>query len=272
MRRENDVREVRLTGKALLAFLNPEKPPTLIYLNACNSAAIARELVERVPLAIGSTSPITNASARAGAVAFYDFVFSGYSVDEAHRAQRAVVEALEEDQGSVSLFQDKMIDPAAVILHPIPRLEADFEDKPKPDKDGLYHFMLRLVGCPPCTTQVIFFTDDEDEYNYENDLSYIVRGPPVGANLVLTTYEDAPWLAMGDFRLFAVGVTGDMQMFTVSSTLVKAIERRYRKGMPQEVRDAINDLRSQDGASNDLTVGRPRKPPQAKRAPRSGRK
>src|SRR5688572_28246568 len=99
----------------------------------------------------------------------------------------------------MNLYLQHGVDPAAMVLYPVPRLEADLADGARPDNEGLYSFVLRVVGCPACTTQVVFFTDDEDfvevdsaedETDYEGDLCYVVRGTPIGANRVLTTGPD----------------------------------------------------------------------------------
>lgn len=260
LRRDGDSEEVLMTGKLLMALLNPDRPPKLVYLNACNSAEIAKELIARVPLAIGSTAPITNADARSSAVAFYECVFAGRSVREAHLAQDQIVSALAPAGARLTLFHADGIDPAGVVFHRIPRLEADFmRGRTKPDGDGYYNIILRLVGCPPCTTQVIFFTDDEDfadinADNLEVGLSHVVRGSPVGPNRVLKTPDEFPWCITGDFRLFAVGVTGDMRVFTASSTLCEALERRYAKKMPPRVRAAIQQLSARNGAGDEPAV------------------
>lgn len=263
LRRGTDGSEVAVRAETLLSFLNPEYPPQLIYINACNSDELARCLIGRVPIAIGTTAPISNGAARAGAVSFYDRLLSGYSVSDAFEAQKRVIEALEDERTTVEIFVAPGNDPSAVIPHPVPRLEADFEDDIKPAKDGHYAFALRVVGCPANTTQVVFFTDDEDflddeddedEYNYENDLTYVVRGTPIGPNRVLTTYEDEPWRANGDFRLFAVGVTGDSRMFTVSAMLSDALRRRYRSGMPPPVERVLGELLKRNGAADQPTV------------------
>jgi len=265
LRRGMDESEVAVKAETLLSFLNPEYPPQLIYINACNSDELARRLVGRVPFAIGTTAPISNSAARAGAVSFYDRLLSGCSVADAFEAQKGVIEALEDERTTVEIFVAPGNDPSAVILHPVPRLEADFEDDIKPAKDGHYAFALRVVGCPANTTQVVFFTDDEDflededdedddEYNYEEDLTYVVRGTPIGPNRVLTTYEDQPWRANGDFRLFAVGVTGDSRMFTASAMLSEALKRRYRSGMPPSVERVLGELLMRNGAADQPMV------------------
>src|SRR5688572_11110173 len=65
---------VALSAEALLAFLMIERSPELVYLNACNSEAIADSLSKHVKFAVGTTAPITNRTARAAAVVFYDAI------------------------------------------------------------------------------------------------------------------------------------------------------------------------------------------------------
>ena len=259
--RRADGKDVTVRADALTAFLNPDSPPTLVYINACNSSQLAERLVETsVPLAIGSTAPITNRAARAGAVAFYDRLLSGFSVQEAHDAQQAIVGALEGARASVKLYARPGISPERVFLHQVPQIEVDFEESARVGKDEHYDFSLHLVGCPPSTTQVIFFTDDDDEDDaddeceFETNLTYVVRGTPLGQRRALTTYDDLPWRARGDFRLFAVGVTGDARMFTVATTLAAALTRRYKAGMPASVARVIRTLQLEDGSAPETTV------------------
>jgi hypothetical protein len=74
---------VQLDADMLLTFLSDVSPPRLIYLNACNSQEIAKDLIRVVPMAIGSTAPISVKAGRATAVSFYERVLDGSSVGKA---------------------------------------------------------------------------------------------------------------------------------------------------------------------------------------------
>jgi hypothetical protein len=148
---------VALDGRALLSFLPFEQPPQLIYLNACNSKAMAKELVSRIAMAIGTTAPITNGAARASAVCFYGGIIAGQSIAWSFEASRNMLEALQRKEASSYLFSRPDTDPANRVLYSSPRLIADFVDaEPKPDRDGNYAIRFGLAGCPDDTTQVLF--------------------------------------------------------------------------------------------------------------------
>jgi len=70
---------VYIDAEMLLTFLSDISPPRLVYLDACNSQGIAEELTRVVPMAIGSTAPISVKATRATAVSFYERVLDGSS-------------------------------------------------------------------------------------------------------------------------------------------------------------------------------------------------
>jgi hypothetical protein len=138
-------------------------------------------------------------------------------------------------------------------------LIADFEDlvppgTPTGSHQG-YDVRLGILGCPPSTSQVIFFTDDEsyatDEETLEEDLCLVVRSTPVRGTLLA---PESTWKSEGDHRLFAVGVLTGGGCFSVAGTLCEAIENRYRYAasgqVPPIVMDALADLRANDGAAS----------------------
>ncbi len=262
---------VYLTANILRSFLSPDHPPRLIYLNACNSNQIARDLVGigSVPMAIGSTAPITNRAARPSAVAFHERLLAGLSVARAFDACKHMLEALADSKASAELHTGSEIFADTEILYRVPTLVADFQNgRPRKARDNHYKFRLGLQGCPACTTQVIFFTDDEsfisDEDELENDLCIVVRGTPVSG--VVWAPEEYDWKAEGDHRLFAVGVKAEGGGYAVASTLCEAIENRYllapdTRGIPKNVGAAIRDLRRNDGAEVNPAVWDPRSLP-----------
>jgi hypothetical protein len=253
---------VKISAKMLAAFLPPESPPRLIYLNSCNSEQIADSLVadRAVPFAIGSTAPITNRVARNSAVAFYERLLAGYSLEHAYDACRYMLEATSGSSASVRLFPSSEGNAATEIMHHVPKLIADFENLKYSEagwkrKDG-FDMRLGLTGCPAATIQVVFFTDDESyfegEDTYEDDLCLVVRTSPVKG--LLWAPKDS-WNSEGDHRLFAVGVLAGGGCFSVAGTLCQAIENRYRFSpsgeTPGAVLAAISRLKENDGS--DLT-------------------
>jgi hypothetical protein len=246
---------ISVSAPVLHAFLPPNRIPRLIYLNACNSGPIAKELALKwsVPMTIGSTAPITNRAARSAAVAFYDRLLAGLPVHTAFVTCKRMLEAMTKSHASANLFHSQETKPELEILHPVPMLLADFGNpQARPHREGEYSFRLGLRGCPANTTQVIFFTDDEsfagDEEDWENDMSWIIRTAPV--NGVIWS-SDAWWRANGDHRLFAVCARAGSDCFTVAGMLCEAIENRYRSSrgdkLPTKVAVALEHLRANNG-------------------------
>lgn len=258
---------VKLTGEMLVAFLNFPKAPRLVYLNSCNSEQLAAHLVEVVDFAIGTTQPISNRTARASALLFYDRLLTGATIENAYLAGRASIKALQD--ASSTLHVRKGANEKTERLHLIPQLVAKFEDDEfEPSKHGAYFVEIGLFGCPANTSQVVFFTDDEsfisddDEDDEEDDeevgeevrlacdLCRVVRGGPIRSTV--WCYESGEY--WGDFRGFATAVDGAGHSFSVSSTLCEALEAYFRvfaedvEPMPEGAREAIARLRKMDGA------------------------
>lgn len=268
-----DGKPVRLTSSMLRRYLNTEKPPRLVYLNACDSETIATELVGLVPMAIGTTAPITNRAARAAGLLFYDRLFSGMTVQNAFEAAQATLEALNRDSASSVLRCAHWIDPNQERLYHAPRIVACFS-RDTPYSDRTYGIRLAVIGCPVNTTQVIFFTDDEsfirsieeveesydegEAYSAERELGFdlcqAVRTTPV-RNVIWSQESER---VVGDYKLFAVGVSAGGQLFTASSTLCEALELYFKLAgrETKRARRAIDDLRSNDGAEGLVTVKR----------------
>jgi|SRR5271165_5365685 len=245
--------EVRVTAKMLGAFLPPD-PPRVVYLNSCDSKEIAKQLVDlgSSAMAIGSTAPISNRAARAAAVAFYERLLAGFSVARACATAKSMLEALTQSTASMELFPIGGKQAETDIMSPVAALVAEVSNS-SANKYGEYGFRLGLYGSPASTAQVTFFTDDEtfieDENSLENDLSLIVRTTPVSG--MLWASED-DWWAMGDHRLFAVGVKAGAGCFIVEGTLCKALENRYRLAgsakLPKTVAEIVEELRKNNGA------------------------
>lgn len=254
-------REVPLSADALNAYLPVDKLPRLIYLNACDSNLIAEKLGDTVPMVIGTTAPITNRAARAGASAFYGRILEGASVGHAFRVAQKTIETLQSGNASAAIYCRKEIDPEKEYLHRSPRIIADFfEGKPKASRDGRYSIRVGVSGCPANAIQIVVFTDDasfiddSDDGELASDLCYVIRGTPIKGVRWIGEFET--WDVSGDFRVFAVGVLGDGSTFTIPATDVcDAIESKYRissKGVvPPEVAKAVVALRRNDGAQLD---------------------
>ena len=250
---------VALTPEALVAFMPLDQKPRLVYLNACDSQDIAAKLALSVPLAIGSTAPITNRAARAGARTFYERLLAGAPVQDAFNVAKNMVETLQNRQASAVLYARPGIDPTKVVLHNIPRVIADFhENNAIPNQRGEYRVRFGLEGCPINTTQVVFFTDEEKFVDHEdrnaNHLCLVARGRPSRAQKAMLLNPEIFWEVKQDFRLFAVGVTAEGVTFSTGSTLCEAIERNYSVNRPghlmtETVATAIAQLRGEGEGS-----------------------
>ena len=257
----DDGSPVKITPQMLSAFLPPDKPPRLIFLSACDSHKVAKELVDRndVAMAIGTTNSVSNRAAVASAVAFYGSLLSGLTVNQSFSACKSLIEALTNSRSTAELFGGIKANDGGNLLHEVPHLIADFEEEARSARDDHFSFRLGMAGCPPSTIQVIFFTDDEsfavDDDSLEENLCLAVRTMPVGG--ILWAPEDSVWRAEGDHRLFGVGVKAGGGCFSVAGTLCGAIENRYRlsrKRLPKQVASAIATLKSKNGADLDPVI------------------
>ena len=268
---------IGLDADTLLAFLNPERLPRLIYLNACDSGPIARALAGTVPMAIGSTAPITNRAARAAAVAFYQRILTGSRVTPAFRLAQKMIEAMQSKQASAEIHHRPDVNPDTEVLYRVPRILAGFEGSDPAPGRKRYNVRFGLTGCPANTIQVVFFTDDgsrlDDASVLSEELCVVARGSPVRG--AVWTDGDDKWEVDGDFRLFAVGVTGDGGSFSVGTTLCEAIKTRYlERGdgvIPDVVATILAQLRSRDGSEIDdpLKPGKPHGGKPLERKPQS---
>jgi hypothetical protein len=260
------------------AFLPPEHPPQVVYLNSCDSEEIAQELATISPttVAIGSTALITNRLARSSAVAFYERLLAGFGLRVAFDTAKNMLEGMSGSAASMQMFPD--CDWAnKKVMNPVPTVIAEL-CKPAPNKrDGHYKFRLGLSGTPPGTKQVIFFTESQDHIegydSMEHELSSLARGEPDTLGIFWSTGKPTEdnWSAARDHRLLAVGAKAQAGCFVVESTLCKALERRYRLAganvLPVQVLLALKALSTRDGVN--LT---PLKPSTSTKGKKGGKK
>jgi hypothetical protein len=266
--------EVRLSAEVLRAFLDQEQPPRIVYLNACDSAEIARELVSIAPIAIGTTASISNDAAIASAVLFYERLLNGATVQQAFDAGKRMIEAMHASATSSLLYKARGVHPETERIFQSTKLVARFDGFPSSKRDQ-FTIELGLIGCRSDTNQVIFYTDDatyiEDEDRAEEDLCVVARTNPVRGVI----WSDFDWYAYGDIRIFGCGSTLSGEAYSVGSTLTAAIEAYYRyfkrvspTDLPEKVQQALAKLRSNDGSGiRDApgNRGATRKPPKRKR-------
>jgi hypothetical protein len=247
---------VLVTSGQLVNLFSKRAPPQLVYINACSSGSIARDLKSVVPMTIGASAPISNLSARSSARLFYARLLNGHSVQEAFDAGKTVLEVGDANRTTSNLFHADNVDPRMQQLYRPPTIVAKFHDgKMKPDKNGLFAFDIGVAGCPVATDQVIIFTTDETfldpgKTSFEEDLSTIIRGSPTRGYLWC---EDI-WPSYGDFKLFACIVSRD-RAYALSGTLCQALRagrardlQAMSKVSNKEFERALTMLRANDGA------------------------
>jgi len=86
-------------------------------------------------------------------------------------------------------------------------------------------------------------------------------------------WSEEPERIEGDYRIFAVGVSGGGQLFTASSTLSDALELycRFTGRETQRGRRAIAKLRSNDGTEGLLVVKKTPVSPKTRRKAKPAR-
>lgn len=238
-----DAARVELDGRRLRSLFDPSYPPRLVYINACDSHQIAAAIVaaERalpgvaVPMAIGTTAPITNRAARAAAATFYQGLLSGNSVATAYDGCRAVIETIQADAVS-AVLRHGQVKPHNEILYQPPRIVARFAGNGHKGHSGFYDLEFGVIGCPSDTTQIVFFTDDESflhSEEYDNDeveygpeiamagfMCRVVRSSPVNGVL----WSESEQRVYGDYRVVAAGVTSSGRVFSLASMACEAVE------------------------------------------------
>lgn len=216
---------VNLSGPALASFLEPDHPPRLIFLNACESAGIAKSLAERGFLAIGTTAPITNQAAIAATRLLYHRILNGRHVAEAFRAMDSLVSCLQTEKIKLNLAVPKH-DTADRPLYRKPTLVARLADGFKIDDGSAIPCFIGLAGVPADTIQVVFFTHDNSflltdrKNSLEDELSEIIRDTPRGGEI----WTETTWMPIGNFRLAACGITADGRTFSTSGMLVDSLD------------------------------------------------
>ncbi len=219
----------------IASFLLPRRKPRLMYLNACDSDAVARELVGTgpegpIPFAIGSTAPVASDYSIHGALAFYGRILLGGSLHEASEVARHQVELLTSDRTSLKLHTRPGDDSKSEILMPEPEVLAAIPGGlRKKYRDVEVIFGVR--GVPEGTSQVVFFSDDEDvvedvDKPLGNQLCQVARGRP-GTDGTIWCDRLESWDVEGDFPVFAVGVASEGRRWTASGRLSEALLKWY---------------------------------------------
>lgn len=248
---------VKLTAEAFLDVIGDYRPK-LIYLNACNSEAIAKSLAKEVPFSIGTTAKIQNETAIKAATSFYRSLLRGQSVQAAYNSAKAVALTLNQTNlVEMALFVRRKENPRKEILYSTPRLIAQFEDHKFVSKNGQFNFEIGLSGAGLTTWQVVFCTDDESfirpRRQLASQLCVVERTNPIkGEVWASEVYQGIE----GDFRLYALAITPSGDCFSIAGTLCEALTNFYEAHLsekiaskfPQELTEALNLLYDNNGA------------------------
>lgn len=243
---------VLLTAERLCAFLDPTHLPRLVFVNACDSHSVAKTLGDAGMIAIGTSAPITNQAAIAASRLLYQRLLAGRSVGEAFKALNALVTSLDLEGVTLGLYAPPALDLEGVILHQVPRLAARLAENQPLRANGDVLVKIGVIGCPPETSQVCFFTDDmtfEITGDLTIDLAEVVRDSPRRGEI----WTDTDWKADGDCRVAACGITGGGETYSVSGQLIDALSYYAGLANPSQTYEkllgqAVAQLRDNDGA------------------------
>jgi hypothetical protein len=249
---------IAISPEDLRIFFDGGFSPKLLYLNSCDSARLAEQIIDVVPMSIGMTSSITNVAARNAAVTFYSRLLAGKTVGKAFDAGKHIVQRLDGNSAGAKLFARDGTYPYRTTLHTPCRIVAKFaDDRYEARKNGYFDLRLGLLGCPPNTSQVVFMTDDEsflgkNSANLESDLCSVVRTYPVNGEIWL----DHTWSMNGDVRIFAFANTNGGECVSLGSRICLALQEYYLAAhgldvsaeLPGYIQKAISALLSRNGA------------------------
>lgn len=157
---ENFQGDARMTvvvdAEALSRFFDPNEPPRLVVLTACNSADVARDLAARGFAAIGTSDKITNEASAAISGLLYSQLIAGASIKQASDAASALARTLEK-KDVLELFLPKVEGAADLVISPMPLLAAEVQDVSA--ADATVTVRLALIGLDAGAVQAQFFTD-----------------------------------------------------------------------------------------------------------------
>jgi hypothetical protein len=223
-------RVCRVSSQMISSFLDPDHPPLLVYLSACNSGSIAEELSKYGTAAIGTTADITNQAARAAALCFYDRLIRGLTVDQAQLAANNLLAALNTENVESKLFDSCRRPIGKTALFNCPRIVAEPMGAIRMNSDGELEANVKigLMDYPRKSTRVAFLTGDrsfetEEEENWGADFS-----DPDDFN-GRVCWSDA-WSICGDFTIVVVAFSSGELTFCGESSISYALKTcaKYR--------------------------------------------
>lgn len=223
-------RECRIDADMIKNFLDPDEPPRLVYLSACDSGAIAEALRTLGVASIAATAPITNQAARGAALCFYDRVLRGFTIGAAHSAASSILQSL-----NLLDVRSKLYEPVSVtgvsiadmVLFRVPRIIAEPVGRIGRGANSIA-VRIGLMDFPRKSTRAVFFTADRSFFDEsEADWGIFHADPDDYAGRVC--WSDV-WTIGGDFTVIAVAASSNEMTFSGQSTVCAALRacNRYR--------------------------------------------
>lgn len=269
----------------LLRAIDPR--PKLIFLSACSSSGIAKELAKLkqvVPFTLGITTAIENGWARQTAVKFYEWLARGSTVQQALEIARPGLRIAAKGKVDLELSVADGFDATSTrfseplrLLCCFPKLEKRrMEGKTlkgiqlRPNGTSEFDIELGIAGCPPDTRQVSFFIDDQTLYddNPPGELAWITRKQPNDGGEIWIDDVNDYVLTTSDFRIHAAVTTSGNEAGIALGSICDGLKRYYfeekwhdlddsnAKDAKEEVALAIEALKA--GIASRRTLSKPR--------------
>lgn len=249
--------EANLSAEALAQILSLH-PPKLVYVNGCKSETVAEAIADGCMFSIGVDAEIKNHVARRCAVAFYQLVVRGETLQRAYDLSAAMAKTHVKGLRMTLFPKSDERSKHLTFCQPL-RIVAHFEDHDFDGSHAGYNFRIGVIGCPKNYSQIVIGTDDEDFVHEDkhgvidtDPLLSVARSAPTGGEVWL----NHSWPGVyGDIHLFALQTNADGTVRATSCTLIKALENFYQvyyRGpdgvkFPKKLTAALADLVDNDG-------------------------
>ncbi len=215
----------------------------VVFIDACNSASIAKFIFEqphlRVKVAIGYAGEISVSASQQGARDLHEQLAGGATYAEALAALKSTVHALA-GLDQVRCFADATFLADTLVPQP-PRLVARFKQGSPPQRDrrGNYRIEFGVLGLPVNERSVVSIFSDEGTlvdggfFTLVGGFPRLHVGPDVRPTSLLWTHDYAGpaeeseiWKVNGNFDVFASCVHAGAPA-VVKSSLHEALARYY---------------------------------------------
>jgi hypothetical protein len=245
--RDDQGKATAVTARTLRAFFPTvvREAPALVYLNACDSAAIAADLKDVVGAAVAFEGKVSNAIARSAALMFYAEIVAGESIAEAHAVSASYVQAACGSSGPRSVLAQRQ---SSVPLYLCARLRLLARFGSWTSSSAGFEVHVGLEGIPQEVVQIVFTLVEptlEDEIRVkEKDAQRIERGLAASFCRVITrprrqerVWASASYFVRGDCDVYALLTFSDGRLVTASGRLSDALNCHAAEVGEEEVRN-----------------------------------